>query len=268
MTSEEIKKYSLDVLMIVHNFCVDNNIKYSIAYGTLIGAIRHKGFIPWDDDIDIIMPSEDYNRFIAEFKVDGYKVFAPELNNSFLAYGRVCEMRNTKHWTKYPWITEEAGIWIDIFPMDAVPSALCDWQDLWEKNKVLNNKLIKYRKSLMSPSRTLSLMENIKIMYRKLRYAFIDVSTLLKRKNYIHNLTQLSQTEYCGNLRFNGYAVSERIPKDWLTEYIFLPFEECEVMAVKEYDNLLRNYYGDYMKLPPIEKRCASHSHLQRFYIR
>ena len=70
LTLKELQQVSLDIIKDVHSFCVNNNITYSIAYGTLIGALRHKGFIPWDDDVDIVMPRPDFERFCREYRSD------------------------------------------------------------------------------------------------------------------------------------------------------------------------------------------------------
>lgn len=71
---EDIKRISLDILIDVHEFCVNNNIHYSLGYGTMLGAVRHKGFIPWDDDIDIIMLRQDYEKFIKSYRSENYDI--------------------------------------------------------------------------------------------------------------------------------------------------------------------------------------------------
>ena len=89
LTLEEIQSESLQILSVIDSFCTENNISYSLGYGALIGAVRHQGFIPWDDDIDILMTRPNYQRFIKLFSVDesikkcGLKLFAPELGNCF-----------------------------------------------------------------------------------------------------------------------------------------------------------------------------------------
>ena len=80
---EELKQIQLNILKFVDKFCKENNLKYYLAYGTLLGAVRHKGYIPWDDDIDIIMFREDYEKFVTTFKDVNYKVFATEVNSKY-----------------------------------------------------------------------------------------------------------------------------------------------------------------------------------------
>ena len=96
LSVKEIQDVLLRIMKYVHTFCVENDIKYSLEGGTLIGAIRHKGYIPWDDDIDIAMPRPYYDKFVKEFiDTDEFKLFTPERNNSYINYARVCDIKNT-----------------------------------------------------------------------------------------------------------------------------------------------------------------------------
>ena len=121
LTIEEIHEETLRVLQVVHEFCVSRGIRYMLHGGTLIGAIRHQGFIPWDDDADVSMPRPDYERFIREFPdSESFKVFAPEKDNCALLYGRICEMKRTYLKSKMAWCDDSPGIGVDIFPLDGV----------------------------------------------------------------------------------------------------------------------------------------------------
>lgn len=117
---QDLQKIELDILQDVHSFCEQHNIVYSIAYGSLIGAIRHKGFIPWDDDIDIIMPRPDFERFLNEYKSDKFELVSPHSNDSYIAYGRVCDNKRTISQSGIPWCSKDVGVWIDLFPVDGV----------------------------------------------------------------------------------------------------------------------------------------------------
>ena len=119
LTDKEVKQIELDILEYVHNFCEENGLKYIMNYGTLIGAVRHKGFIPWDDDIDISMPRADYEKLIASFPKNGrYKILdhrtSKDYFNNFVKVidtnTKIVDNRNDK--------TYESGLFIDIFPMD------------------------------------------------------------------------------------------------------------------------------------------------------
>ena len=120
MTSKEVQQVSLDILRDVHTFCVQNGIRYSLQGGSLLGAIRHEGFIPWDDDIDIIMPRPDYERFCSSYKSSkNYKLICKGNDVCYLLFARVCDMENTYvNSDLCPWTNQKTGVWIDVFPAD------------------------------------------------------------------------------------------------------------------------------------------------------
>lgn len=122
---EEHKKIQLSILRDIDVFCQKNQIKYFLAFGTLLGAIRHKGFIPWDDDIDIAMPRPDYNKFILSFNgmVDNLKVLAPEIDLDYYApYANVYDTRTVLEEKGTSHLKFEIGVKIDVFPIDGVPT--------------------------------------------------------------------------------------------------------------------------------------------------
>jgi len=121
LTLSEIQTRSLAILQIVHNFCEKHGIKYSLAYGTLIGAVRHQGFIPWDDDIDIIMPRPDYERFVSMFNAPGLGLLCEKDRKYYLNYCRVFDKVRTGCKTRLPvGKNDTGGVWIDVFPADGV----------------------------------------------------------------------------------------------------------------------------------------------------
>ena len=127
---EELKKIQLDILIAVDDFCSKNNIKYFLSFGTLLGTIRHRGYIPWDDDIDIIMLRDDYNRFLETFNHSYYKVNSIQNNPTyFLAFAKVTDERTVmQEEIVYP---TEYGVYIDVFVVDGVPSSTIAQRNLF-----------------------------------------------------------------------------------------------------------------------------------------
>lgn len=145
MTLQEVQTVLLDILKDVCVFCESHNIRYSLAYGTLIGAIRHKGFVPWDDDADIVIPRPDFERFCKEYtSLKGYKLYKPGNPNNFLLYAHVCDNSNTIAKCRYPWSNEETGIWVDILPIDGLPSDKKDFLKLVKSIRNVQKKCIDY----------------------------------------------------------------------------------------------------------------------------
>ena len=117
---EELKQVQLDILKFVDEYCKKNNLKYYLAYGTLLGAVRHKGYIPWDDDIDLLMFREDYEKFVTSFKDERYKVFATEVNAKYpYPFAKVGD--TTTYFEEEIKDVMDTGVNIDIFPLDYLP---------------------------------------------------------------------------------------------------------------------------------------------------
>ena len=140
ITLQEIKDIQLDILKDVDSFCEKNNIRYYLAGGTLLGAIRHKGFIPWDDDIDIIMPRPDYIKFIQGYENEcdkNYKLTSIDNNKQHLyTFAKIFDMRTLKIEDSISYNNKNMdGIGIDIFPMDGLPQNIESSNKLFAKQK-------------------------------------------------------------------------------------------------------------------------------------
>lgn len=264
LETKDIQDISLEILRDVHAFCVENRIKYSLAEGTLIGAIRHKGFIPWDDDLDIMMPRPDYDRFCETYKAKNpnLELFCESLGNSNMAYARVCDMEKSHAKILVPWANKSTGVWIDIFPADSVPNT-------WEKAELHINR-VKHFFFWNQQKRFL----NVRLCERKgfkqklkLIVKWICASCYpgspLKEQIALMKSIDFNKAEYWGQLAFFGNKYRKMHPMSIWKETILVPFENEKFYVMQGYDIYLRDQYKKYMELPPIEKRVT---HPSEFY--
>ncbi len=271
MSLHDIQMVSLDILKDVHSFCVNNNIKYTLQGGTLIGAIRHKGFIPWDDDVDIAMPRPDYDRFIHEYRSsNGYKVISrelPESDDVYIAFGRVCDMRNTLVLDDYaPWTDRQTGIWIDVFPLDSVEDDYKICKERINKLKILWH-MASIKRNCHRPWGSVdTFLGRCKWIGRKLLNSFLSYNSVTK---HIEQCKMLSwqETSYYSNLSFLIYGIRERHNKSVLEDFVLKEFENSEFYVMKGYDEALREKYGDYMKLPPENDRKLRHDFNKYYWV-
>ena len=265
MTIKEVQQVSLEILKDVHEFCVENDIHYSLSGGTLLGAIRHNGFIPWDDDIDIQLPRPDYDRFIHTYKSKrGYKLFSQEIEgekNVAYSWTRVCDMQRTLvDSSTLPWCAYEVGVWIDVLPCDGMPNNEKEAKSHLMKIKRLT--LISYWRGIKStPYLTYKKGKNrymkIKFLCKKLLLAFINANWLTTfdkltkaRKKYDYKTCDYFFV-------IPHYGMREWQPKKNMESFILHRFEDAEFYIMSGYDANLRSLYGDYMKLPPKNKRVT-----------
>ncbi len=263
MTTTDILNVSLDILQDVHNFCVKNGIKYTLFGGTLIGAIRHKGFIPWDDDVDIAMTREEYEKFIHTYKSEkGYKLFSREnSDNVYLAFSRVCDMNKTfVDSSNISWTDKPTGIWIDIFPIDGVES---DYQAAEIRHKIIRKVWKKgywWRRTQDSFNfKNKTIKHNFGTLVYKVINLFVN-----GKKSFDKHIELCKQIPFIGskmysNLSFLGYGIREYCSSDVFDNYVLVPFEDRQFYVMSGYDKALRSKYGDYMQLPPEKDRVLRH---------
>ncbi len=266
LSLNEIQEYSLRVLENIHDFCVNHGIHYSLAYGTLIGAVRHKGFIPWDDDIDVIMTRDNFERFLNEYEsTDQFKLISPYNKESYIAFARVCDNKETLVLNRTPWCKCETGIWVDIFPMDAID----DNEESHKKRyKKIHNKwayLSIPRGGKSNFSRQWGAIGNIKVLLKKI-ISFNGFHLRNNVEKYLNLINDKSffESSHCAQLACcDEYGFYEK--KDF-EKYTTLEFEGHKLCVIKEYDKVLRSLYGDYMQLPPIEDQQPKQADYIKFY--
>lgn len=248
ISTEECKKLMVETLANVDHFCNQHCIKYSLSYGTLIGAIRHKGFIPWDDDIDIIMPREDYDRFISSYKDSRYKIIDGAFNPNH-SHIRVSDQKTVLALDAWRAQFYKEGLWIDVFPIDKVPDSQKGYERfrkwLWFLFEIQLTGEAK-RKGIVN----------------KALYAICKPFSKYCGKKALQEMKRYNDKDMQSVANMSAwYLKSPKFPASYFDEYIDVEFEGYKFKAIKQYDVFLRELYGDYMQLPPEEKRISHHTY-------
>ena len=264
MNLDEYKQIVIRMLDCIHKVCVENHIHYFVAYGTLIGAVRHDGFIPWDDDVDIWMLGEDYERFVQAFSKNdkGYYILSSETSpNYFNIFHRICSKEGI---LKLKGVTniENLGPFIDVFPIYKAPEDYDKRMEFYEEIKKANLDVhfsIPFRYYLTnSLKRQLSIARSCLKRFKK-RY-FVGTKQLKKIRHEI--MTKYENTDSdCYYAVYDLTRISDKrvFSRQDIEEAELHKFEDIEVMIPKSYDRILTRIYGDYMTLPPVEKQVSKH---------
>lgn len=255
---EELKRIQIGILKHLDAFCKENNLTYFMCGGTLLGAVRHKGFIPWDDDIDIMMKREDYDKLIELYPKNdnsNFNLFSYELDKSFpYPFAKMDDCRT---------IFEEEindsykiGVNIDIFPIDYITEDLdCQHSILMKSKRLI--QLLTLKRLPLKHNR--SFFKNIVLFFSHVFTMCLPTSFIVSRIIKNAKLTSSNESLYRGCLVW-GYGQKEILPQEVLKESIRLPFEDTVFSAPIGYDTYLKSLFGSYMVLPPIEKRQSHHS--------
>lgn len=263
LTLNELQQFEMEILEDVHDFCLNNNIRYSLYGGTAIGAVRHSGFIPWDDDIDIVMPRGDYERFCKMYSSKRFQLSERRGDrNTWLGFARVFDNKRTTYKSNCPWHRKAYGVWIDIFPADGYDSKD---MNLYNDCVILRRKTVKARHLYRGFDLSDGFVFNMRLLVKKVLYNKIAVGKMIDR------LIDKSMTYKFGEK--DSWAVlccpyDKRTihPIDSFNEVELVKFENDTFFLLKGYDTMLKNVYGDYMQLPPVEKRVPPMKMSDRFY--
>lgn len=269
MTRKDIQQTSLEILKDVHRFCVEHCIRYVLFAGTQIGAVRHNGFIPWDDDVDIAMPRPDYERFCRLYHSEaGYQCFCRENSNCYISYARVCDMKRTiVDCSAFPWVDKTTGIWIDLFPLDGAEDDYNEASKRLEEIIVpLSDKCWKVRVAFAKYSSKKNILKKIKLFLYKLYMHGYEHNPCFDKHIEQCKLIPFGSTSHYSNWSFNGYGMREYHNMSTINTRILHSFEDTEFYIMGGYDEALKDKYGDYMKLPPEDKRGTGHIVNKRYW--
>lgn len=247
---ERLKKIELDIMQEFHDFCIAHKITYSLGFGSMLGAVRHSGFIPWDDDIDVIMDRFEFNKFLSLY--DGkYKLITFNSNQVYhYAFAKLIDSTVSLIEDEFP--NEQIGPYIDIFPIDYIPE------------NIFLKKCFLFKTRILDILETIKRTQNVNKLPLKKRYIFKVGKIVLK------GISEKRLLIYMDNYykKYSIYKKKERailtvsttIYQDiWMKDLITINFEDRKFMMFEDYHKILSIYYGDYMKLPPIDKQVSHH---------
>ena len=272
ITLDEMKRIELNILIDVANFCEKHKLRYYLCGGTLLGAIRHKGFIPWDDDIDIIMPRPDYMKFLTEYN----KRESPYRVNSMInhkdwysTYADVEDTRTIKINGNFNNLGKH-GINIDLFPMDGSPDDKQERKRFWLINNVLTRiatlSALRFTVSKYYADRDVS-FSGLRIIARtgikflgipiaRVICHFFDLNQIVTHRAMKYDV---DTSEYIGVSTFPHYGYKECVKGATFLKGKKRIFEGIYFNTPDNYDEYLSNLYGDYMMLPPKDKQVSHH---------
>ena len=261
MDVDEYKKVSLEILVKIDKICRENGIKYFLFAGTLLGAVRHKGYIPWDDDIDICLMREDYDRLAKIIQNGDYPlsfIRVEERPDTIHPYGKICDV-NTKLIEKNFKQMEGYGAFVDVFPLDYLPESDAKTEKLLKK--YFRQLRILTHSARTSYEKTESTVLNIKRALAFHLTRLVSTRRLVKKINDNAKALNKQKTNRVGYLCCRTASLLE----DY-SETSEVEFEGYKFYAPKDPDRVLKAHFGDYMKLPPEDQRIPNHQ-LECYFI-
>ncbi len=254
----ELQLIETGMLQDISRVCRENGLRFFMAEGSLIGAVRHHGFIPWDDDVDLAMPREDYRRFLelapaalgSKYEVQHSTTvknyWSPFIKVRLLTGDKKFQQLHIAH------LTENNGPLIDIFPLDSVPAAASVAQRL-------NSRKIRFYRGMIT--RKLGCVEARTLTDRIVKFLgnLYTVEGLHRRLEKLHTKFNSPHNAYVVNWASYYPVEKETFPKEAFERPVFVPFEDFEMPVPSGYDAVLTTIYGDYMTPPPEDKQVIKH---------
>lgn len=261
LNMDEIHAVTLDVLKKIDELTTELGLPYYMAYGSLIGVVRHQGFIPWDDDLDIMMHRADYEKFLDycinhEEELYPYRLLSIRNNENYPhMIARLCNV-------EYPVVVNNEipcgmGVFVDIYPLDGMGSDLEQLKPAVKRShRLVDMDFWATRLKFEKPKKWYRIPDKfVRYCYSKLRgKAYIQ-----KELEKMGQMFPYEDSKYIGVITWG----SDMMPfeKEYFASTVRMLFETMEVPVPVEYKKVLEKLYGNYMEMPPVEKRCPQHNY-------
>ena len=256
---EEMKSLELQMLKYIKKICEENDIQYFLCAGTLLGAVRHQGFIPWDDDIDIALPRQEFEKLLSILRKEQiYNLIDPHADNCYYPFAKICDKRTELRENIYPYI-DGMGVYIDIFPLDGFPEDEVERMLFTrEINSIWYNVLACYtdREEL----KKLPVMKAFKRICKSI------LCKIFGRKYWKSKLYKAMTKYPYDSSKYVGYGFTQYLDKfvhnrKYYSSSVKLLFEDEYFSAPAMWNDYLTDLYHDYMQFPPAEKQVTHHEY-------
>ena len=254
-----IQSKILEIYKEVAGICERHDIRYYAIGGTCLGAVRHKGFIPWDDDMDIAMPENDFLRFleiVAEELPEHLEVYHPEyLRHREIFFVKVLDNRTTlientcmNHPENY------GGVWLDIMPLGGVPKPGVNRTWYLLRSRWLHRLSMLLRRDI----------EHMPLYYKIVALLLYPLRSVVSPAFFWNSHIRLMKKYPFDTSPYIGYTWSYQLkrlifPQEWYRDYVVMPFEDTTIRCPKHWHEFLTLMFGDYMRFPPEDKRNSGH---------
>ncbi len=258
LDSDEIKKYTFNILCDFAEFCDKNGIRYYLSGGTMLGAIRHKGFIPWDDDIDVLVPRPDFDRMHTILKETHvkpyYKLEGYNAGVGYYPFAKLVDVR-TKVINEYS--TVDNNLWIDIFPMDGLPDDIESCDEILSFASPLK---INYNRAFAKVGKGKNIIRTIGKIPIKIYLNLFGLKKVTKKIDTLARKYPFEESEYVAGIAWS-VGPRERMRREDYVPMVDVEFNGKLFHAPACWDTYLKQMFGDYMKLPPEDQRI-NHSNI------
>lgn len=256
LSLREVQLEELNLLVYFDQFCKENNLKYSLVYGTLIGAARHKGFIPWDDDIDVAMPRPDYEKLMAlhkSFNKGEIELIADKLNHSLDATYAAVINRDIPCKNTYSMTKRSQYLWIDVFPVDGFTEDNQKMEAIYEQSQHLQ-KIVTLASARLFKGKTI--LHTLGKLFIVPLCRLYGINRCLNKMDSLAKTYSYENAKYVGVIAW-GEGVKEKLLKTDFEKMTTIEFERRKFSVMSCWKEYLNNMYTDYTQLPPIEMRVG-----------